>query len=186
MFLIPDSLKGYLLHLFILIAVAIGTVLYLFNSYLPEFTRHGEEITVPALQGKSISEVNQILESNGLKLLIFDSAYVDGGKPHMIMSQNPGPGQKVKKGRKIYLSVTSLYPTLVEMPNLKNMTLKNAQLQLTQAGLKLGDTINVDDRFTLILKQKVKGKDIAPGSQIAKFSKVDLIIGNGKLGKRED
>lgn len=186
MLLIPDSLKGYAIHLVILILLTTGSVIYLFNNYLPEYTRHGEEITVPDIQGKSMTEVEKILTENGLKVLIFDSAFVDGAQPETVMMQNPAPGDKVKKDRKIYLSITSKYPTLVEMPNLTNMTLKNAHLQLAQVGLKLGDTVSVDDRFELILKQSIKGKTVAPGSQVAKFSKVDLVIGNGRLSPKDE
>lgn len=186
MFFKPNSLKDYLIHLVLIIAISIGVVYYFFDSYLPEHTRHGEEIEVPDLSGKSISEAEVVLADLGLKYTINDSTYIPGESPNKVLTQHPIKGNKVKANRKIYLSVTSRYATNVEMPNLVNQNYKAANLILSQLGLQIGDTTIVTDQFPLILKQYYKGKEIKPGTVLPKYSKINLIIGDGKDNYEDD
>ena len=57
------------------------------------------------------------------------------------MSQDPNPGQLVKKGRKIYLSVSTVNPPQVEMPNLIDLSLRQAENMLKTNNLRLGQVV---------------------------------------------
>lgn len=181
MFFKPDSFKDLLLHLLLIVVLFSGVLLYFFNSYLPDVTRHGEELTVPDLEGKFISGANDMLTTLDLRSVVNDSAYVEGEKPGKIISQHPLPGSKVKANRQIYLTITSENPTNVELPaDLTNKTLKNVKLILSQVGLYVGNTTIVEDQFNLVLKATFKGKEVTEGSVIPKYSRVDLVIGSGR------
>lgn len=180
MFFKPDSLKDYLIHLSIILVLSVGIVIYLFNKYLPEYTRFGQQIEVPILQGKTLNQAQEILKDSDLRYTLYDSAYVQGESPGKILSQHPRAGETVKLNRKIYLTITSEKPVNVVMPDLINKTLKNANLLLEQAGLNLGETAYISDEFPLILKQKIEGTEIKPGQMVPKYSKIDLIIGDGQ------
>jgi len=180
MFFKPDSFKDYLIHIALIVVVTIGIFIYFFNYYLPEYTHHGEEIKVPALADKSISTVEKMLAASKLEMVLNDSAYVPDKEPGIVISQHPLSGSEVKAGRKIYLTITSTHPMNVKMPDLRNKTYKSAQLTLSQIDLKIGQVRYVDDPFPLVLRQMINGKDINPGAMIPKYSKVNLIIGDGK------
>lgn len=180
MFFKPNSFTDLIIHLFIIAAIAGGGMYYFFSSYLPEQTRHGEELKVPDLEGKFVHQSTQILETLNLRQVINDSAYVEGERPGKIISQHPHGGSTVKANRQIYLTVTSKNPTNVELPeNLTNKTLKNVTLILSQVGLYVGETTTVPDQFNLVLKATYNGKEISKGTVLPKFSKVNLVIGSG-------
>lgn len=188
MFFKPDSFKDLLLHLLLIVVLFSGALLYFFNSYLPGQTRHGEELTVPNLEGKFISSANDMLTTLDLRSVVNDSAFVEGEKPGKIISQHPLAGSKVKANRQIYLTITSENPTNVQLPaNLTNKTLKNVKLILSQVGLYVGNTTIVEDQFNLVLKATWKGKEVSEGSVIPKYSKIDLVIGSGsRVSSEED
>lgn len=173
------SFKKYIFHLLAIIVLVIGGLFFFFEYYLPNFTRHGEEIAVPSLKGKSLSEIEKELAKAGFRFQVNDSAYVKGEVPGKVINQNPIAGSKVKSNRKIYLTITSHNPTNVEMPDLINKSFKSASLLLSQVGLEIGDTTLVLDEFPIVLKQSINGKQITPGMQVPKYSKVDMEVGNG-------
>src|SRR5690554_4337028 len=123
MFLKPSSIKDLLIHLSIIIVIVGGGLFYFFTSYLPEQTRHGQELIVPDLEGKQISQSTEVLQILNLRQIINDSVYMEGEKPGKIISQHPRGGSTVKANRQIYLTITSQNPTNVELPeDLTNKT----------------------------------------------------------------
>lgn len=180
MFFKPSSFKDYLLHVLVIVILSGGGLVYFFFRYLPQQTRHGEELTVPALQGKDLSTAIEIISALDLRYAINDSAFVEGEKPGKIISQHPKDGSKVKANRKIYLTISSRNPVNVEIPeDLTNKTLKNVTLILSQVGLYVGNTTIVEDQFNLVLKATWQGKEITKGTPVPKYSKIDLTIGSG-------
>lgn len=187
MFFKPNSFKDYLLHLLVIVVLSGGGLVYFFFRYLPAQTRHGEELTVPALQGKDLKTATEIISALDLQYTINDSAFVEGEKPGKVISQHPKDGSKVKANRKIYLTITSQNPVNVEIPeDLTNKTLKNVKLILSQVGLYVGNTTVVEDQFNLVLKATWQGKEITKGTTIPKYSKIDLTIGSGTKTTDDD
>ncbi|WMJ75110.1 PASTA domain-containing protein [Cytophagaceae bacterium ABcell3] len=167
------------LHLGIMASIVFVLAMIFFYYYLPNTTRHGESITVPSIAGMTIDEVEQYLTTRELRYQINDSAYSSEVKPHTVISQHPAPGSKVKQNRKIYITVSSKIPPLVKMPNLKDFSLRNAEMALKSYGL-LMEVKYVPSPFSnLVLEQHFKGKPIEEGTEISKGSKIKLLVGNG-------
>jgi len=184
-FLRAETRRDVFLHLLIVILTGAILVVGFFNVYLPYTTNHGETITVPNLQGMNKDQLEEFLGDRDLDFQIDDSTYHAGAQPFLVFQQYPLPGTKVKQHRKIYVSINSRNPPLVKMPNLLNRSFLNAQRELENNGLLLGETKLIPDlAFNAVLKQQIGGRDIAPGTQISKGSKVNLVIGDG-LSNRE-
>ena len=184
-FLKAESKRDVYLHLLIVFLTAAVLVVAFFNLYLPYTTNHGQTITVPSLQGMHRDQLEEFLEARDLEYQIDDSTYHPGMQPYLVYQQYPLAGSRVKQGRKIYVSINSSKPPLVKMPNLLNRSYLNAQRELENNGLLLGETKLVPDlQFNAVLKQQVAGKDIPPGTQVSKGTRIDLIIGDG-LSNRE-
>src|SRR5207244_4487249 len=82
--------------------------------------------------------------------------------------------------RTIYLTVNAMMPPLVKMPNLVDLTLRQASAKLETYGFKLGTLEYVPDLAkNAVLSQKVKGKKIEPGTLIEKGVTVTLVLGDG-------
>lgn len=54
-------------------------------------------------------------------------------------------------------------------------------------GLQLGDTIyKTNLSKDMVLGVQIAGKDLAPGTKLKKKTKIDLILGDGKVSYYED
>lgn len=181
----PETWFDVLLHFFLIAVVGGLLVLGFFYVYLPITTHHGETIVVPKVTGMSLANLDNFLGERDLAYFVDDSTYDARRQPGTVLSQEPAPGEKVKQGRKIYISVAMSRPPVIKMPRLVDGSLKNAQLVLASYDLEIGQikfVPRVD--LNMVLKQLVNGKEIAPGAPIVKGSKVDLEVGDG-LGNQE-
>lgn len=161
-----------------------GTAL-LFFIFLFIFTRHGQSYPVPSFNGLKQSEVVKLANKYKLRVEVTDSVYILTRKPGTVVEQNPAAGTKVKQNRRILLTINARNPKKVEMPNIVGVTLRQAKAILDQQGLIVGNLIFVPDiAVNNILEQKYKGKQIEPGTLIAKGSRVDLILGRGMQNEK--
>ncbi len=178
------SWKTYLIHLGFMGIVVVALILVFFFVYLPKATKHGETITVPNLEGMSLLEMDNFLKKRHLNYEVSDSNYVAKLPPLTILKHYPSEGSKVKENRKIYLTVNSKLPTTVNMPDLVDGSLKNAELVLNSYGLKRGKiTYKPDLASNAVLEQHFEGKIIEPGIKVMIGSEIDLVVGDG-LGRR--
>jgi beta-lactam-binding protein with PASTA domain len=85
---------------------------------------------------------------------------------------------KIKKGRKIYLSITMMVPPQVEMPNLLDLSLRQAMNMLEANNLELGQVIYKPSKYpNAVLEQRYKGKIIQEGRKIPYQAKITLVVG---------
>lgn len=165
------------------LAVAVVIVFLFFGSvalFLSKYTRHGEYIILPNLTNKKLSDAEDLLKSDELNYIIIDSVYVENSPPGLIINQNPYSGAHVKRGRNIYLYITSTLPPLIEMPDLIDKSLRQAKNMLDNAGLKTGQVRMVIAPMSgFVLSQTYKDKAIQPGTKIPKGSIINLEVGKG-------
>ena len=84
----------------------------------------------------------------------------------------------VKKGRKIYLTLSMLVPPQVEMPNLIDLSLRQAVNMLESNDLTLGQVIYKESKYpNAVLEQRYKGRIIQEGKKVPYQSKITLIVG---------
>lgn len=165
----------------LLIAIGIIAVLVFgFFSSLKYFTRHGEEVEVPSVMGKSRDEAIRILEAQGFEVAIQDSVYRDTLAPLAVIRQFPESEAKVKANRTVYLTVNRAVPPDVVMPNLVGMSVRNAAIVLKQFGLKMGDTTyRPDFAKNSVLVQQLNGKEVKPGTKLPMGTAISLVLGSG-------
>lgn len=165
------------------ILLGIGVLVFfwfIFGLSLNWITNHGEAKSVPAITGKTVDEVRDILESQDFELVIQDSIYNDTLQPGIVIRQVPEADAVVKVNRTIYVTVNRTIPPDVDMPNLIGYSYRNAEMILQNMGLKVGDTtFKPDFAKGSVLEQEFNGKSIAPGSKIRMGSEISLVIGSG-------
>ena len=158
--------------IFVLLVVAAASI------FLSVRTRHGKEIAVPDMTNLSVSDARSTAAAAGLRIQIADSVYMKRVPRGAVVSQLPKPGSHVKPGRKISLTVNSIVPKKVTMPNLVHISLRQARAELSSKGLVLGRLNYVSDIATNnVLRQQVNGRDIAPGKEVNSGTTVDLVLG---------
>lgn len=178
-----NTLGGVLTNMALAAGILLLFGLAYFYVYLPNSTNHGEEITVPDLTGKNISEIEKDLEALSLRYEVGDSSYSSEHPPLTILQQFPKAGHKVKENRKIYVSVNRSSPPTLPMPNLMEMgggSLANAEAVMRSIELKRGRILYKHSPFRdLVIEMRSKGKIINPGTRVHKGDVIDLVVGDG-------
>lgn len=161
----------------IVLVIVLFTVFILSLNFL---THHGRSRTVPQVVGKPFAEAQQILDKEGFDIVIQDSLYVDTLPPLSIIKQVPESDAVVKVNRTVYLTINRSVPPMIDMPNLIGYSFRNAEMNLSSAGLRLGDTIYKPDfAKNSVLDQLYNGEHITPGTKIQMGSSISLILGTG-------
>lgn len=174
------SKRKILIHLVASIAAMI-IILFTLVSWLSSYTNHGETVTVPNIKGMKYAELKEYLGNKNLDVKISDSSMflLDKG-PGVVVEQDPRPNEQVKEGRTIYVSITRTVPPQVKMPNLIDVSQRQAEAILFSYGLRLGSMIYKPDLAKgAILEMSCKGKLLKAGESIAKGSRIDLVLGDG-------
>ena len=148
---------------------------------LDGFTRHGEFIVVPDLEHVSLSKAQELLEKSHLRYEVRDStAYNKEYPPYTVMKQTPEANEKVKKDRKIYLSINPTNFRKIDLPNIIRRPIKEVRPNLASLNIKIGRVSYVNDiSKDAVLRAFYKGKEIKPGDKILENSTIDLECGNG-------
>lgn len=161
----------------------IGAVLLIIGAFafyfLNIYTRHGESVTVPDLEGYPVAKIKSILENVDMTYEVTDSIYRDDVPRGVVVSQNPDANKSVKRGRTIFLTVNSVLPEMVTMPDLIGKSRRIALPLIEIAGLKLENLkYKPDDSCTdCVLGMEFEGKPIQGGDPIRKGEKVTIVLG---------
>ena len=118
--------------------VALALLLWIAMMSINLYTRHGENIRVPMFTGLHAAQLAEHNQANDFEFIIVDSIYDDKYHKGEVVLQNPYPGATVKRGRKIYVTIVASAPEMVKMPNLRDLSLRQAVNQLKIAGLQAG------------------------------------------------
>jgi len=160
-------------------------LLFILSIFLGPLTRHGKNKNVPNVMGKSFEEAKKILNNSGFEVEVQDSIYSDTIAKGSVLRQVPDGDGIVKISRTVYLTINRQVPPMVEMPNLKDFSFRNAELQLKNMGLRVGNTSYVHDfAKNTVQEQHYNGTLIAPGTKIQQGSSIDLVLSDG-LGETE-
>ena len=165
-----------------LMASVVFIVFFIVYYSLMIYTKHDRYIEVPNLSGLNLDEAIDILKKNRLKYEVLDSSKFFVEIPnYSIISQIPSNKELVKKNRKIYLNVNPRNFQKVSLPNVIQITKRNAESILTALGFQVLEYNYVDDiGKDMVLDVLYEGEKILPGQKIPMNSGLSLILGNGK------
>lgn len=177
-------LRSKVFWLNVLLAIVITALLIVILMWaLTFYTRSGRTIIVPDLTGYTVRQVKEQISNAGLDYVVIDSIHKTDIVPGVIVEQIPRAGKSVKKGRKLFLTINCFTNEMVEMPQLVDYSLRNAQVVLETAGLRVGQiTYKPSEYSGLVLGQMYDGKQIKAGVKIPKGTSVQLIVGSGRGG----
>lgn len=177
--------KTFLIQLGLALLVLI-IIIFLVLGYLKSTTNHGEFVEVPDFSKKSVMEMRKSIEQAGLRYEVLDSANYNPDYPRFsIIEQNPAAGSKVKENRKVYFTVNPSGYKKVTVPQIIQVTKRNASSMLKAVGLDVQRVTYIDELGKdMVYRIKFKGKDIKPGDKLPKTSKIELICGNGSITER--
>jgi eukaryotic-like serine/threonine-protein kinase len=173
--------KSKLFYLSITGIITVGVIIVLLfdNVIMPSYTNYNEGVTVPDVTKLSLNEAEELLTHYGLRFEIHDRRSHTAYPANYVIDQSPSPRQLVKPNRKVYLTVNTETTPMVAVPNVVNLSYRNARLQLENHGLTVGSISYESSRFrSTILRQS-----IAPEDTVARGTAVNLVVSDG-LGSR--
>jgi beta-lactam-binding protein with PASTA domain len=174
--------KTFLIQIGLALLVTIVLVFGVLQ-WLKSTTNHGEFVEVPDFSKLSVMEMRKSVEEAGLRYEVLDSANFNPEYPRFsIITQDPPAGTKVKANRKIYFGVNPSGYKKVTVPNIIQVTKRNASSMLRAVGLDVQRVTYIDQLGKdMVYYIKHKGKDVKPGDKLPKTSKIELICGNGSI-----
>ena len=168
----------WVLHLLLMLGVSLVLLMLVF-MFIRIYTRQGEEYELPDLVGSNVAEL-QADNPIGLDIVVLDSVFRPGEEGGRILTQDPKGGTRVKKGRKLYVTMTAFSPEDAVLPELAGLTVRQAVSELQASGLVCGKLKFVEDPYkNNVIEQTCKGKTVYAGQQIARGSVIDLVVGLG-------
>lgn len=151
------------------------------------YTRHGEGVKVPKLEGLDINKARSLMEDYGLNVMVSDSGYNKQMAANSILMQNPGAGTMVKGGHTIYVTVNSPSSPSFPIPDVvDNSSYREAEAKLTALGFKLMPPEEVPGEKDWVYGILCKGRRVAAGDHVSIDNPLTLLIGSGTYDSDED
>ena len=174
------SLKFVVVNLAAMVAVGVAAVLITFR-WIDSYTEHGMAVKVPVVTGMTEEEAVEVLGKHSLVGIASDFVYVKGVPTGEIIGQRPAGEAKVKRGSKIYLTVSSGNHPMIAVPDIAdNSSLRQAESRLRAAGFQLTphDTIKGELDWVYAIRlgeRELQGEELVPEG-----STLTLVIGGGE------
>lgn len=156
----------------VLVGLALGGyAIYAFNNWMSV-----PVVEVPDIVGKNQVEAQELLVERGLVPRLSAEKYDPDVPANTVISQSPLGGEKVKQGREVYY-VLSKGESLVNVPDVRELTLREAQLELENNDLELG---NVDHVFhDTVPEDHVITQNPRANTSVSIGTRVDLSVSKG-------
>lgn len=167
----PVALSRYLwLGLMGLVGCLLLVYLAVDFLVMPSYTRHNVTVSVPDARNLDYAEAENILTAADLRVKRVVERYLANQPRNIVLAQDPPPNTKVKPGRHVYLTVNSGRQTLVAVPDLKDLSLRQAKNRIASSRLILGavqrDTLPSPYQNIVTRQNPASGDSLIPGTAV--------------------
>lgn len=174
-------LRLLLIH-FSAMAIVVVAAIYITFRWMDNYTEHGIAIKVPDVTGMPEEEAVQVLAASDLIGLASDYIYVKGIPTGEIIAQRPIGHAKVKRGRKIYLTISSGNHPMIAVPDIAdNSSLRQAESRLRAAGFLLTPHDTIDGELDWVYGIRYNGRELKGEELVPEGATLTLVIGGGDM-----
>jgi eukaryotic-like serine/threonine-protein kinase len=145
-------------------------------AVMPLYTRQYQAITVPDVMHHTFGEAEKILQRSGLRVVKDGEKFDETLAAGKIVFQNPEASATVKKGRRVYVSLSKGGRTFA-MPKLIGLALRDVRFIVQDNELSLGYIAYRNDPF--LPDGVVCEQSPAEGSTVGVHERVDISISLG-------
>ena len=167
--------------IYLLLALLLVLFIALNDFLVPWYVDGGGTLTMPVVVGIKFEDAIKMLDSLGFEPRKGDVRLDREHPAGVVVIQNPIAGAVVKKGRRVYLTISG-GEVLITVPDLKGRTLRDARFMLERGGLKLGAIeYHFSDEFpeNTVIEQK-----IGSGAKVKRDTYVSVTISQGTVGEK--
>jgi beta-lactam-binding protein with PASTA domain len=137
------------------------------------FAIHGREVYVPKLVGVPQVQAEQLAHDSGLTLLVEERFYSAEVKEGAVVSQQPAPGVRVRRGGRLRVAV-SLGPMRAQIPDVTGQSQRVAEINLHRRGLELGSVALT--KIPGAQQGQIIGQSPPPNASSANAPRVNVLI----------
>jgi beta-lactam-binding protein with PASTA domain len=165
------------LLLAIIILVVLTTILMF---WLDSYTNHGKAVEVPDVKGLKPEVAAAIFQERELSYAVIDSQFIKNALPGTILETIPPTGTSVKKGRTIYLTVNSFSAQLLVIPDVIDISQRQASSMLKSIGFESIQEKLVPGAYRdLVVGLETRGKTLSIGDKVPANAPLTLLISSG-------
>ena len=172
-------MRGFLK--FVLIAAAIVAGAAVAVNYGMLLIVGGREVRVPDVRGLTEAEAMEVLNEESLRYELRMEAYSIEYPESTVAEQDPLPGKVVKRGRKVWVTM-SLGGEFLDVPYCLGRTARAARIILERSGLEVGAVSRVASARSY--PEEVIGTEPQAGMPVVKGSRVNLLVSTGPAARR--
>lgn len=178
-------LRLLFINLAAMAAVVVAAVIITFR-WMDSYTEHGKAIAVPDIQGMEEADAMSKLAQHDLVGVVSDYVYIKGVPPGEITAQRPAAHAKVKRGRKVYLTVSSGNQPMIAIPDIAdNSSLRQAESRLRAAGFKLAPNDTIAGDLDWVYGVRYKERELKAGELVPEGAELTLVVGGGNKEETE-
>jgi beta-lactam-binding protein with PASTA domain len=175
-----ETFGGFVLKNLIIAIVVFVALAWITLIGVDYYTHHGESEIIPDLRGSYVEEAEVMLSKHGLYPQVIDSVYIRGKKLGTIIEQIPPANSTVKRNRPIYLIINSSQVRKVPLPDVNDVSYRQADAMLKSIGLNVASVEYAPSEYKdLVSDVKFNGSSILPGTRIPEGSFLVLVVGSG-------
>lgn len=165
----------------LLLMAVVGIILVIAAmGFLNVWTAHGKVQVVPDVRTLSVSEAQAALRGCNLLTEVVDSVYGSQTARGAVVEQVPPPGNKVKPGRTVYLTINAFEPKKVTLPELVGSSLRQAKATLQSLGFTdVREQRVPSDYKDLVISVKSLGVPLRAGSSVSATAPIVIEVGEG-------
>lgn len=164
---------GFLLAFALLLAGVVGMASYLFLTKKVQ----GEIVEVPTLVREDVTSALDELNEMGLSMELIHIEYGAQSPAGIIINQRPVPKTQVKKGSTVHVTLSG-GPMNVVVPDLKNLVLNEAKVNLEKSDLKIGEITSIPDMKAPV--GAVIASEPPSGASVVRFAPINLLVSIGQ------
>lgn len=169
------------------LAIAIGVAVLLLAgviAWLKGYTLHGKEVTIPQITGMSQEEAEMVLRGSNLYLVVVDSTFSDKAPLGTVVEQTPPALSHAKPDRPVYVVMNARTKRLIPLPELHDVSYRQAEATLRSIGLKIADVEYEPSLYPdNVLDIRQDGVSLEVGTRLPEGTAITLVIGRRQGNK---
>ena len=158
-----------------IVSLIVGAIL-LNYAVMPLIVRHGDVIKVPNVTRLSVREAEETLKREGFGLKVGGVRYDPTVGEGLVVAQSPRAHALAKRERRIYVTI-SKGGQLYAVPDVERVSLRQAELQIKNNGLKVGRVTYRSSED--VPKGVIVSQHPASDDSVGRGVPVDLVVSSG-------
>lgn len=149
-------------------------------QFIQCYTNHGDIVVVPNVRGMKVDVAANKLAALGLRMEVKDTGYVDTFVGDVVLEQEIRPGDKVKGGRTVFVTINASGPRAIALPLVAdNASRREAESKLRAMGFRNIKVEYIPGDKDWVYSLKAKGEVVQAGTRLPVTTLLTLVVGDG-------